>query len=189
MALTQLTSNLAIIAALSDLPNSTDGLTAAQLKAKFDEASGLIKTYLNNTLLSELNAIIPSVILSEITVDGTVVGERMTATMAASCAVYDLLYLSSTGYNKAKGDADTTIPCVGMCLATGTGVKSLLKRGYVKNSAWTWTVGQLLYVSAATAGAITSTLPATAGNRVQIVGYAESATIIYFNPDYTFVQV
>lgn len=53
---TQLTNNLAIIAALSTLPNQTDGLTAAQLKAKFDEAAGIIKTYLNSTLIAELEA-------------------------------------------------------------------------------------------------------------------------------------
>lgn len=56
MALTQLSTNLAIIAALSDLPNATDGLTAAQLKAKFDEGPTAIKTYLNSTLLTELGS-------------------------------------------------------------------------------------------------------------------------------------
>lgn len=56
MAFTRLTNDLAIIAALADLPNSTSGLTAAQLKAKFDEAAGIIKVYLNNTLAAELEA-------------------------------------------------------------------------------------------------------------------------------------
>ena len=56
MAYTQLTDDLEIITALSDKPNASDGLTAAQLKAKFDEAAGLIKTYINSTLLSELAA-------------------------------------------------------------------------------------------------------------------------------------
>lgn len=53
---TQFTDSVAIIAALATLPNQTDGLTAAQLKAKFDEAAGLIKTYLNSTLIAELEA-------------------------------------------------------------------------------------------------------------------------------------
>lgn len=56
MAFTRLTSDLAIIAALADLPNATSGLTPAQLKAKFDEASGLIKTYLNSTFAAELES-------------------------------------------------------------------------------------------------------------------------------------
>lgn len=257
MALTKLTTNLAIIAALSDLPNATDGLTAAQLKAKFDEGPIDIKTFINNTLTVELDTALTakqpsdstltalaafntnglmkqtsadtfvavtapsgavvgdtdsqtltnktltspninsptvtsptqSTTLSTITVDGTVIGEWAVAAMAASCAVYDVVYLSSTGYNKAKADADATLPSVGMCIETGTGARKVLKKGYVKNNAWSWTTGQLLYVSTTSAGALTSTLPSVAGNRVQIIGYAEATTIIYFNPDYTFVQV
>lgn len=50
MALTQFTKDMNIIAALSDDPNVTDGLTAAQLKAKFDEGGLAVKTYLNGTL-------------------------------------------------------------------------------------------------------------------------------------------
>lgn len=49
---TQLTNNLGIISALSDTPSET----STQLKAKFDEAAGIIKTYLNGTLISELEA-------------------------------------------------------------------------------------------------------------------------------------
>ena len=51
---TQFSGDVDVIAALSDKPNSSDSLTAAQLKAKFDDASGLIKTFINSTLLSEL---------------------------------------------------------------------------------------------------------------------------------------
>lgn len=50
MALTPLSDDLNIIAALHDEPNVDDGLTAAQLKAKFDESGNKIKTYINGTL-------------------------------------------------------------------------------------------------------------------------------------------
>lgn len=53
---TELTNNLNIISALSDLPNQSDGLTSSQLKAKFDEAVNIIKTYINDTLIAELEA-------------------------------------------------------------------------------------------------------------------------------------
>lgn len=53
MAFTQFTQDMDIIAKLSDSPNVDDGLTAAQLKAKFDEAGKALKAYINNTLLTE----------------------------------------------------------------------------------------------------------------------------------------
>ena len=52
--LTQLTADLDIVQSLDDLPNTIGGLTAEQLKAKFDEAANLIKTYINTVLLAEL---------------------------------------------------------------------------------------------------------------------------------------
>jgi hypothetical protein len=154
----------------------TNALTYTPTTAAYVDAANALKQNVTNTL-------------SAITVDGTIIGDILIAPMAVSCSVYDLLYLSSTGYNRSKGDADGTVPCVAMCIETGTGSRQVLKKGYVRNNAWTWTAGQLLYVSPGTAGLITSTLPSTTGNRVQIIGYAESATVIYFNPDYTFIQV
>ncbi len=47
----ELTTDLNIIASLSDRPNTDDGLSAAQLKAKFDEAGNAIKTYINGSLI------------------------------------------------------------------------------------------------------------------------------------------
>ena len=56
MALTSLTDNLNIVSALDDEPNDVGGLSATELKAKFDAAANLIKAYLNGTLLPELVA-------------------------------------------------------------------------------------------------------------------------------------
>lgn len=54
MGLTKFTKNMAIIAALDDEPNDVGGLSAAELKAKFDEGGKALQTYLNNTLLPAL---------------------------------------------------------------------------------------------------------------------------------------
>lgn len=54
MAFTELTTDLNIIQALDDEPNDVGGLSAAELKAKFDEAANIIKTYLNSTLIAEM---------------------------------------------------------------------------------------------------------------------------------------
>lgn len=57
MAITQLTESLNIVQSLGDRPNALDGLSAAQLKAKFDEAPNLIKAYINTVLIAELAAV------------------------------------------------------------------------------------------------------------------------------------
>ena len=54
MGLTKLTEDLNIISALSDLPNTEDGLTADEMKAKFDEAVNIIKNFINLTNIPEL---------------------------------------------------------------------------------------------------------------------------------------
>lgn len=53
MAFTQFTRDMDIIAKLSDTPNVDDGLTAAQLKEKFDEGGKALKEYINSVLLVE----------------------------------------------------------------------------------------------------------------------------------------
>lgn len=57
MALPTLNDDLAVISKLDDLPNDVGGLTAAELKAKFDEAAGAIQTYINDTLLPYLESV------------------------------------------------------------------------------------------------------------------------------------
>lgn len=56
MAVTQFTKNMGIIAALDDEPNDAGGLSATQLKAKFDEGGAALKTYINETLIPSLIA-------------------------------------------------------------------------------------------------------------------------------------
>lgn len=54
MALPRITADLNIISALADEPNDVGGLSAAELKAKFDEAGNTLQDYINNTLLASL---------------------------------------------------------------------------------------------------------------------------------------
>lgn len=56
MALTKTTVATNNISVLSDLPNLTDGLTAAQLKAKYDKYGVDTNTYINSVLTAELDA-------------------------------------------------------------------------------------------------------------------------------------
>jgi hypothetical protein len=57
MALTTFNDDLNIISKLADEPNLDDGLTAAELKAKFDEAGNRIKTYINGTLKNAVDGL------------------------------------------------------------------------------------------------------------------------------------
>ena len=52
--ITNLTANVNNIQALSDRPNTADGITAQQLKERFDKAGSDIKDYINNTLIEEI---------------------------------------------------------------------------------------------------------------------------------------
>ena len=55
MAMTKFNKDMEIISALDDEPNDVGGLTAAQLKAKFDEGGVALKDYLNDTLTQEID--------------------------------------------------------------------------------------------------------------------------------------
>lgn len=53
MALSKFTKDMGIISALDDEPNDVGGLSAAELKAKFDEGGQALKSFLNDTLIPE----------------------------------------------------------------------------------------------------------------------------------------
>lgn len=52
--ITNFLKDMDIIAALDDQPNDVGGLTAAELKAKFDEGGKAIQSYINDTLIPEV---------------------------------------------------------------------------------------------------------------------------------------
>lgn len=120
--------------------------------------------------------------------NGDWTGEVIVATVSASQTQYNAVYMKSDGWAAAKADAYTTLPAIGIILETGTGSKKVLVKGIVKNTSWSFTQGQRIYVSAATAGAITSTAPTTTGQLVQIIGIALAADTIYVCPDTTCVE-
>jgi hypothetical protein len=105
----------------------------------------------------------------------------------------DFLYLKSSDSAWWKADAGTTLtmPMIGLAGATvaASFTGSVLLQGLVTYSAWSWTVGGLLYGTTGTSGRASHTAPSSAGQQVQVVGVALSATTIYFNPDYTIIEV
>lgn len=77
MSLTKLTTDPElVIQALPDEPS----ISANELKAKFDEGAGLIKTYINTTLTTEIDAELASVVLGDIP-DGTITLTKLSSSL------------------------------------------------------------------------------------------------------------
>jgi hypothetical protein len=112
-------------------------------------------------------------------------GLKTTYTTGESLVFGDLCYFNLDGYvYKADANGIGKYPAVVMALGTvGAGVPCFfLMQGIVRNDAWSWTVGDLLYLSA-TPGEITDTPPGDPGDVVQVVGIAfPNSDTVYFNP-------
>ena len=77
MALSKLTTDPElVIQALPDEPT----ISASALKAKFDEGAGLIKTYINSTLTTEIDAELAAVVLGDIP-DGTITLTKLSSSL------------------------------------------------------------------------------------------------------------
>ena len=97
-----------------------------------------------------------------------------------------MLYEQSNGNyylaNAVSSSAMNVVALATTSVSTGQQCQ-LMSQGFFNNPSWTWTVGGSIFVSNTTAGGLTQTLPATSGNIDQYVGYAVSATEIYFAPN------
>jgi hypothetical protein len=122
-------------------------------------------------------------------------GDAFTATAGENLAINNVCYLKTDGkYWKAQANAASTMP--GMVLVTATTLANasgvFLKNGFIRNDGgWggALTVGGLLYASAATAGAITQSAPASSGDQVQVLGYAYAARVVFFDPNLVVAEV
>jgi hypothetical protein len=95
---------------------------------------------------------------------------------------------SDGNWDDADKDASTTVGMLAIALESGTGTKRLLLRGFMRDDTWNWTPGEQLYVG--DSGAITNDVSGyTTGDIVQVVGYAHTADIIYFNPSPDYLEV
>ena len=119
MAIEKFNKNMAIIAALDDEPNDVGGLTAAELKAKFDEGGQALKDYLNATLLPALERLGVGAILQtasaqmkylRVTAEGVVQysadGETWTAVHSGASGTGGGAAVGSVLYNAAQNLTD-----------------------------------------------------------------------------------
>lgn len=107
---------------------------------------------------------------------GTGSGQVIAGSGLTAGAAY---YMSSGGLALADASSASSLPAI--CIADTT--TSCMYSGIYKFSATqSWTAGAQIYVSAATAGALVTTAPSTAGQFVQKIGVALAADTILIMP-------
>lgn len=116
--------------------------------------------------------------------DDTWGGRGITGVNAgATIAQWEAVYMGSGGeWLLADATDDTAAPMRGLAAAAGTdnNPMTVVTEGVIRNDAWNWTIGGMLYLST-TAGGLTQTAPSSAGEIVQQVGFAITADVIYLN--------
>ena len=119
-----------------------------------------------------------------VTAAGVIISDQI---YGATVNAGQVVYLKSDGkwYLARANSVVTSAGDLAVALDSGAaGEKGrLVKLGYVKNTAWSWTPGAPLYLSAATAGGLTQTRPTGAGNVVrEVATVASDPSTIYFDP-------
>lgn len=105
----------------------------------------------------------------------------------------DAVFINATS-EAQLGDASTiaTAYCLGLCTGTVTtgNTGTYLLQGFARNDAWNWTPGEPIYLSlnGTTGNTLTQTAPSATGEMVQLLAWAVSADIIYWNPQLVQVE-
>ena len=118
-------------------------------------------------------------------------GLKAAMTCGETVAFGNVCYLKSDGKLwLADASTDATVPGLWMALEAGAADAEVdfLCLGYVRDDAWAWTVGGVLYLST-TAGGMTQTAPTGNAEMVQVLGVATHADRIYFKPSPDLVRV
>lgn len=118
----RVTDELGTVSTLDDRPNDTSGLTAAELKAKFDADSGTLKTYLNDVLIPFLEGMTASASLGITTIPGFSAGNVQTALEQIVQAMQDVTQgsVADGSITLAKLAAEVTAVALGGAAASHT---------------------------------------------------------------------
>jgi len=124
------------------------------------------------------------------------VGNAMRVNCGENITAGSLVRFGAAGRTRsANANLDTHVPCVGMALEYGRYYSGsngdsqlILFQGFVYNSAWNLTQGQPVFLGEGY-GIMQQTAPSDSGDQVQVIGIAYTDTILYFNPDYTVLEI
>ncbi len=109
----------------------------------------------------------------------------------ATIAQWEAVYLdSSSTWQLADANGSGTYPAVGLAVAaySSTNAAVVVYSGTVRNDAWSWTPGGVVYLST-TAGGLTQTVPSTSGDKVQQIGRALTADVLLVNINNEYLTV
>jgi hypothetical protein len=155
-------------------PTTSEGLDLGTSTLRFDSS------YINQFRL-----------VGNSTTDATAYGIVASMVAGATLVWGDVVYIATDGQVElADSDAMTTMPAMGISLGSYSagGAANILVYGFITETDWTWTTGNLLYISNTT-GDFTATAPSGNGDIVQAVALAVNADTILFNPSLTMVEV
>ena len=166
-----------------DFYSDSDTALATQqsIKAYVDSEISDLTTYVDDKSYLDLGSILTS--------NGSYTGTKISVTVDDASTVFGNVLAQAADFNYDRADADAATSSVGLVLALSScsGSKEVLIEGMACNTSWTWSAG-LLYLSTTT-GAMTQTAPSGTGDQVVAVGWALSATCIYFKPSLVLVEV
>lgn len=122
MSLPRVTNALGTVSQLDDRPNDTGGLTAAELKAKFDKDSETLKKFLNNTLLPYLESASAAAQLGIKTIPGFSAADIQTALEEIVAAMQKITQgaVPNKSITLAKLAAEVTAAALGGAAKTHT---------------------------------------------------------------------
>lgn len=117
---------------------------------------------------------------------GTGGGSVVDGVAGENLAAYDVVYAAAGEYLKAQSDnTEVEADAVGIVTEalgiTSAATGEITLGGLVTNAGWSWTPGAQLYLSG-TYGGISEVEPTTVGDYVKPLGFAVTATQIFFNP-------
>ncbi len=124
-----------------------------------------------------------------LTSNGTYVGETMTVVVDDASAVFGtpLFQAADFNYDRANATVIATMPAWVVALESGAGSKLVLVKGQLCNTAWSWSSGGI-FVSTSV-GAFIQTPPSGSAEIIHAIGWALSATAIYFDSSKVTLEI
>jgi hypothetical protein len=176
----------------SDVGHSHNDLYYTE--GEVDTISGALNSKISTvsgSLQSQIDNISPATFDygTVLTVNNTYKGEIMTVQVDDGTTLAGRVLVQGTDFNYDQADADLVAGAgsVVLALEDGSGTKTVLIKGQYCNTGYSWSAGKL-YVST-TLGEMTQTKPSGSGDQIEVLGWALSATCIFFDPDRMVAEV